>query len=852
MITFHFIRQFNIVMILSFNLYDTGDLNLDLCGSKGMALLNMTRAGLNVPPGFIITTDECKKYYDNGQKLKENLFNEIIQAIKNLESDVNGYYGDVHNPLLVSARSGAKVSMPGMMDTILNLGLNDEIVDNLVEKTKNPKFVYDSYGRLIQMYGNVALGIDSQKFALPKSSDVIELQNLIKLNKEVIMRERGIEFEQNVFKQLETAISAVFSSWMNDRAVYYRKINHISHDIGTAVIIQKMVFGNLNNNSATGVLFTRNPSTGGKSLYGEFLSNAQGEDIVSGTRTPQKIQDMELQMPLIYKEIVKTSQKLEEIYKDMQDVEFTIEDGRLWILQSRSGKRSIHASIRIAIDMLNEGLISEKDAIRRINPYELNKIFTPVIIDDRKLDIIANGLPASFGVATGKAVFSYEEAEHLSQLDEKFILIREDTSPDDINVMNIAQGILTSRGGMTSHAAVVARGMGKCCIVGCGEISIEKDYFITSNGIRINSGDIITLDGSTGRVILGYVETSDVIDLGLIQELLHIADRNLGIEVRANAETVSDIKKALEFGVSGIGLCRTEHMFFEKDRIQEFRKLIFARSVDERKLVLSKILEMQRSDFSAIFELMKNKPVNIRLLDPPLFEFLPRTEDEIQKFCDFSHLNMDVVVKTISELKEENGMLGHRGSRLGITYPEIFETQIEAIFSAGIDTKHDNIEIMLPMIVNEREIEFFVKMIRNIADKFNYKTYKIGTMIETPSACLNADKIAKFVDYFSFGTNDLTQMTLGISRSDTRNFLPQYLEKGIFEADPFVVIDQNTVGKMIEIAIDKAKAVKKDIKLGVCGEHGGDPKSVQYFESLGINYVSCSPYRVLAAKLSGV
>ena len=857
----------------------------NILGGKGANLSEMGRMGLPVPPGFTITTNVCKLFYKNKKKLNSKIINNIKKELKVIERDVNKKFGDLKNPLLLSVRSGARVSMPGMMDTILNLGLNDKTVLALSIKTSNGRFAKDSYRRFIQMYGNVVLGIESHYF-----EELIENYKLTKgvlldteLNekdwdgiiddfKKIVKEKTNKNFPQDVYEQLLGAIRAVFLSWESNRAIVYRKINQISSEWGTAVNIQSMVFGNMGDDCATGVVFTRNPSNGLKDIYGEYLINAQGEDVVAGTRTPQYITNkalreskvkgssMEELMPKVYYQLKKILRKLEIHYKDMQDVEFTVENNKLWILQTRSGKRTSKSAVKIAVDMVKEKLISKKQAILRIDPNSLDTLLHPTLDEDSTIKVIANGLPASPGAASGKVVFTSEEAERLNDMMQDTILVREETSPEDIQGMHASKGILTARGGMTSHAAVVARGMGRPCVSGSSEIDInyEKKMFKTNN-IEVKEGDVITIDGSTGRIILGNVRTVKPEISGDFSKLMSWADNIRKLKVRTNSETPQDTKNAREFGAEGIGLCRTEHMFFDEERILSVRQMILSNNKLDRDKALAKLLPHQKKDFMEIFKIMSGLPVNVRLLDPPLHEFLPNSEKEISEVAKAVGTDVQNVKSRISELHEQNHMLGHRGCRLGISYPEIYEMQCRAIFEALVELRNKKIkvafpEIMIPLVSTEAEIKIMKELVQNIAKKVQKENnikinFMVGTMIELPRAAIKAQDIARHANFFSFGTNDLTQTTFGISRDDSGKFLNDYIDNKIFSIDPFISIDDG-VKDLIEIAVIKGKKQKKNIKLGICGEHGGDPKSIFFCSKIGLDYVSCSPYRVPIARLA--
>ncbi len=851
----------------------------NLLGGKGANLAEMTNLGLPVPPGFTITTQVCKMYYENNKQFPSGLWEEVLENLKKLEKVTGKKFASKENPLLVSVRSGAPVSMPGMMDTILNLGLNDETVKGLAQATNNERFAYDAYRRFIQMFGNVVMGIDHNKFekilerkkkekGYKYDTDLTaeDLKDIMEQYKKLIKKETGQEFPQDPYKQLEMAIRAVFDSWNNERAIKYREIHGISDDMGTAVNVVAMVFGNMGNDSGTGVAFTRDPNTGENVFYGEYLKNAQGEDVVAGIRTPEPISKLEKEMPEVYKQLLKIRDILEKHYKDMQDIEFTIEKGKLYLLQTRNGKRTAKAAVKIAVDMAKEGLIDKKEAIKRISAKELDQLLHPQLspIDKKKAKnegrLFAKGLPASPGAAVGKIVFSADDAVKLAEEGEKVILVRHETSPEDIHGMHVAQGILTSRGGMTSHAAVVARGMGKVCVVGAEDIEIDyKNRCMKVKDKVLKEGDIISLDGNTGEIFVGEVKCIDAELTPEFKELMSWCDEFRKLQVRVNADTPEDAQKGRNFGAEGIGLCRTEHMFFDEERIPVVREMILAQTLEERKKALEKLLPFQKEDFKAIFKVMDGLPVNIRLLDPPLHEFLPKTEKELEDTAKYLRLSVEEVKRRAENLHEANPMLGLRGCRLGIVYPEIYEMQARAILEAAVEVFQEGVrvypEIMLPLIANEKELKILRELIENVAkeifEKYNCKVdYQIGTMVEVPRAAVTADKIAKYAEYFSFGTNDLTQMTYGISRDDAGKFVNVYKEKGIFEEDPFVTIDVDGVGKLIEMAKRLGDKVRNNIKTGICGEHGGDPKSIYFFHKIGITYVSPSPYRVPIARLA--
>ena len=857
----------------------------NLLGGKGANLAEMIKIGLPVPPGFTISTEACNEFYKRNKKNPQGLDKQVKLSIQQVEKKIGKKFGDKKNPLLVSVRSGARVSMPGMMDTVLNLGLNDETVLGLAEKTKNSTFAYDSYRRFIQMYSNVVLNIDHHNFEdlienykltkgviLDTDLDAEDWKKLIKDFRDVIKKEINKDFPQNVHEQLWGAIGAVFQSWKNQRAKTYRKLNNIPEEWGTAVNVQSMVFGNMGDDCATGVAFTRNPSTGEKSFYGEYLINAQGEDVVAGIRTPQNITkkarldaksdalSMEETMPKVYGQLVKIYKKLEKHYKDMQDIEFTVENKKLWMLQTRSGKRTAKAAIKIAVDMVKEKLIKKEEALLRIDPKMLDTLLHPTLDPKAQKNIIAKGLPASPGAASGKITFSADDAEALKTQNQKTILVRLETSPEDIHGMNAAEGILTCRGGMTSHAAVVARGMGKPCVSGSGNIQIDyqnKEFKVNDRVFK--EGDIITIDGSCGEVMSGEVKTMKPDISGDFSKIMSWADSIRTMRVRTNSETPLDTKVAREFGAEGIGLCRTEHMFFDEERILYVRQMILSKSKDDRCKALDKILPFQKNDFREIFSIMKGLPVTIRLLDPPLHEFLPKSEKEISTVASSLGISEKEIRDRISDLHEENPMLGHRGCRLAISYPEIYQMQCEAIFEALIECKKNKIkvmpEIMIPLVATGQELEILRALVdskaKEVSKKYSQKLeYIVGTMIELPRAALNAKDISKHADFFSFGTNDLTQTTLGISRDDSGKFLEDYVDNNIFKIDPFVSIDEKGVGQLVEIACNDAKKNKPKIKLGICGEHGGDPDSITFCQKVGLNYVSCSPYRVPIARLS--
>ncbi len=857
-----------------------------LLGGKGANLAEMANLGLPVPPGFTITTEVCNLFTGNNRQYPDGLRAEAEAALAEVGKLVSATFGDPAKPLLVSVRSGARASMPGMMDTVLNLGLNDQTVEGLASRSGDRRFAYDSYRRFIGMYSAVVLGVDHADFeeilggykdekgyALDTEISAEEWASLIARYKAVVKDHTGKPFPQDVHEQLWGAVGAVFESWKSARAITYRKLNNIPEDWGTAVNVQAMVFGNMGQTSATGVAFTRNPSTGEKALYGEFLVNAQGEDVVAGIRTPQNITEkarkeagsdapsLEVLMPSTFKELQATFDKLENHYRDMQDLEFTIQDGKLWMLQTRTGKRTANAALRIAVDMANAGLITKDEAILRIEPSSLDQLLHPTLDPDAKRDVIATGLPASPGAASGEIVFDSAEAERLKGLGRRVILVRVETSPEDIHGMHAAEGILTARGGMTSHAAVVARGMGKPCVSGAGSIRVDyRAGTMSSLGLVLNKGDIITIDGSTGQVIKGEVETIKPELSGDFATLMGWADKVRRMTVRANAETPLDARTARDFGAEGIGLCRTEHMFFETDRIVAVREMILANTEDGRRAALTKILPMQRNDFIELFEIMVGLPVTIRLLDPPLHEFLPQADHEIEEVADEMNADPEALRARVAELHEFNPMLGHRGVRLAISYPEIAEMQARAIFEAATEVARRNgkapiPEVMVPLVAARAELDMIKERIVSVAKAVAAETgvaidYLVGTMIELPRAALLAGDIAHSAEFFSFGTNDLTQTVFGISRDDAARFIGEYTAKGIFKTDPFISLDIEGVGELVTMAVNRGRATRAGIKLGICGEHGGDPASIAFCEQAGLDYVSCSPFRVPIARLA--
>ncbi|EAC2634280.1 pyruvate, phosphate dikinase [Listeria monocytogenes] len=848
----------------------------NLLGGKGANLAEMTNIGLPVPPGFIISTDACNDYTANNKHLSEAIFDEVKIHLAELENQTGKIFGFAENPLLVSVRSGAPFSMPGMMDTVLNLGLNDQAAEGLANLTGDARSAYDSYRRFIQMFGDVVFEIPSYHFEqalsrIKKANDyrldteltATDLSELIDAYKLIFNQATGTDFPQDPLEQLRLAIIAVFDSWMNPRAVIYRRLHDIDASFGTAVNIQAMVFGNTGETSGTGITFTRNPSTGEKKVFGEFLLNAQGEDVVAGIRTPEPISALEERMPTVYKELLHTCELLENHYLDMQDIEFTIEKGKLYVLQTRSGKRTAKAAIQTAVDFVQEGKITRQEAIMRVETKQLHQLLHPTF-DESALkngQVIATGLPASPGAATGQIFFAAKEAVQATERGIPVILVRNETSPEDIEGMARSNAILTAHGGMTSHAAVVARGMGKCCIAGCAELTInEKEKtIILPTGDTLHEGDALSLDGSSGKVYLGEIALREAQIGGHFDELMAWADTEKRLMIRVNADTPPDFKKALLFGAEGIGLCRTEHMFFDEKRIHYVRQMILAESLSERESVLTTLKEMQKADFSELFRIADGRAVNIRLLDPPLHEFLPKTKQEIEQLASAMNRTVPQITKRINELSEANPMLGHRGCRLAITFPEIYRMQTEAIIESAVTLHDEGIdvhpEIMIPLIATKSELSYIKKemkqAIHTIFDRERVMLpYDIGTMIEIPRACVTADEIAEEAEFFSFGTNDLTQLTYGFSRDDATKFLADYYEKDILSKDPFVTIDKNGVGALVEMAVTRGRMTSEHLKMGVCGEHGGDPESIQFFHQLGLTYVSCSPYRVPIARLA--
>lgn len=855
-----------------------------LLGGKGANIAEMTNLNIPVPPGFTISTEACNEYFKNNKKYPDGLWEEVEKNITRLEDVMGKKFGSNSHPLLVSVRSGGRASMPGMMDTVLNLGLNENTIRGLIEKTGNERFVYDAYRRFITMFSSVVLGIKKKKrktengqeinqfeeimdkikdkynASLDTDLNVNALKELVEKYKLIIKKEAEKDFPEDPKEQLRMAINAVFESWNNQRAITYRKLYDIPDNWGTAVNVQAMVFGNMGDTSGTGVAFTRDPASGEKRFFGEFLLNAQGEDIVAGIRNPFPIEELKNKMPEVYKSLVDIYQKLENHYKDMQDIEFTIQDKKLYMLQTRTGKRTAAAAVRIAVEMVKEGLIDKKTALLRVEPEQLDQLLHPTIDPKAKAEVIAKGLPASPGAGIGKVVFTAEAAQEMASKGEKVILVRQETSPEDIAGMNASQGILTVTGGMTSHAAVVARGMGKCCVAGCKEIIIEevKRQFRVNNTV-IKEGDWITLDGSTGMVIKDKVKLIQPKLSGSFAELMQWADEVRRLKVRTNADTPHDAQVARDFGAEGIGLCRTEHMFFEAKRIDAVREMILSDTEEERRRALSKILPMQKSDFKELFKVMEGYPVTIRLLDPPLHEFLPHTDEDIEALAKEMNVPVNRLKEKANSLKEFNPMLGHRGCRLGITYPEIYEMQVQSIFEAACEFakkgKSIEPEVMIPLIGDVNELKYtkerLIKVANDVMERMGVRVkYMFGTMIELPRAAITADKIAAEAEFFSFGTNDLTQTTFGLSRDDAGNFLPFYLEKKIFPKDPFVVIDQDGVGELIKMGVEKGRAVRTNLKVGICGEHGGEPSSVAFCHKIGLDYVSCSPFRVPIARLA--
>lgn len=865
---------------------DGGKGDKNLLGGKGANLAEMASIGLPVPPGFTISTEMCTRYYEEGEQFPQELRDEVAQGIAHIEAVTEKRFGDPANPLLVSVRSGARVSMPGMMDTVLNLGLNDDTVEGLAKAADDERFAWDSYRRFIQMYADVVLELDhgafeealeiakeDNGFTLDTEMSAADWKALVAQYKALVEEQWGKPFPQDVHDQLWGAVGAVFGSWQSERAKVYRRLNDIPANWGTAVNVQAMVFGNMGDTSATGVAFTRDPSKGDRAYYGEFLINAQGEDVVAGIRTPQyltkaareeagaKPASMEEAMPEVYRELAAVFDQLETHYRDMQDIEFTVEQAKLWMLQTRSGKRTAKAALKIAVDMANEGLITREEAIARVDPAALDQLLHPTLDPEAKRDVLTKGLPASPGAASGKVVFDADTAEKRAAAGGSVILVRVETSPEDIHGMHAAKGILTARGGMTSHAAVVARGMGRPCVSGAGSLAISaKDKVLRCAGREVREGDTLTIDGASGEVMVGEVATVQPELAGDFGTLMEWADAVRRLKVRANAETPLDCKTAREFGAEGVGLCRTEHMFFEADRITAVRQMILASDEQGRRVALDRLLPEQRSDFTAIFEVMAGLPVTVRLLDPPLHEFLPHEEAEFAEVAQAAGLDIDTLKRRANELHEFNPMLGHRGCRLGVTYPEIYEMQARAIFEAAIDVAEKSgeapiPEVMIPLVATRRELELMKAVVDKaaklvFAERGREVDYLVGTMIELPRAALKAGEIAEVGEFFSFGTNDLTQTTLGVSRDDAARFLSTYVEQGIYAKDPFVSLDVEGVGELVSLAAERGRATRGDIKLGICGEHGGDPASIAFCEQVGLDYVSASPYRVPIARLA--
>ena len=858
-------------------LFNEGNASMkNLLGGKGANLAEMTSLGIPVPQGFTVTTEACNKYYEDGKLISQDIINEIYEKLKVLEEETGKKFGSVTNPLLVSVRSGARVSMPGMMDTILNLGLNDDSVEALAKLTNNERFAYDSYRRFIQMFSDVVMGVEKRLFEdlidkvkvkkgvyFDTDLDANDLKELVLEFKNLYKKEKNENFPTDPKVQLIEAITAVFRSWDNPRAIVYRRLNDIPGEWGTAVNVQQMVFGNKGETSGTGVAFSRNPATGENKIYGEYLMNAQGEDVVAGIRTPQPISKLEEQNPKIYNQFVNIVNKLEKHYRDMQDMEFTIEDGVLYFLQTRNGKRTAQAALKIAVDLVNENMLSKEEAILKVEPKQLDTLLHPTFDMEnlKTVKAVAKGLPASPGAACGKIAFTAEEAKERNGNGEKVVLVRLETSPEDIEGMIASEGILTVRGGMTSHAAVVARGMGTCCVAGCSSIKVnENNRTLEINGNLLTDNDYISIDGSTGNVYSGEVKTVLPEITGYFATFMGWADEIRKLGVRTNADTPKDTRQAIHFGAEGIGLCRTEHMFFAEDRIAAVREMIVAKSLEQREKALNKILPMQREDFIKMYEELQGKPANIRLLDPPLHEFLPTEEQDIVALAKEMNIKVDDLRNTINDLHEFNPMMGHRGCRLDVSYPEIAKMQTRAIIEAAICVKKGKgydvkPEIMIPLVGEIKELKYvkdlIVKEATSIIEESGIDLeYKIGTMIEIPRAAITADEIAKEAEFFSFGTNDLTQMTFGFSRDDAGKFLKDYYDKKIYEQDPFAKLDQKGVGSLIKVTIEKAKSTRPNLKLGVCGEHGGDPSSVEFFHNVGLDYVSCSPFRVPVARLA--
>mgnify|MGYP002471167212 CR=1 FL=1 len=858
-------------------MFSEGDASMrNLLGGKGANLAEMTRLGLPIPPGFIVTTEACTSYNSSGKILSDEIKSQVNESIKNLEEITGKTLGSTQNPLLVSVRSGARVSMPGMMDTVLNLGLNDETVEALAKATDNPRFAYDSYRRFIMMFADVVIGVSKSKFErmldtykeernYKSDLDLTheDLKTVVEKFKQIYKDDQGKDFPTDPKEQLFEAICAVFRSWDNPRAFVYRRMNDIPYEWGTAVNVQAMVFGNMGQTSGTGVVFTRNAATGENKIYGEYMLNAQGEDVVAGVRTPKPFEELKNEMPQIYSEFTNYAKTLENHYKDMQDMEITIEKGKLYFLQTRNGKRTASAALQIAVDMVNEGLLTKKEALLKVEPKQLDQLLHPMFDPSALKAAVAIGkaLPASPGAAAGKVCFTAEDAKKMAATGERVILVRLETSPEDIEGMVVAQGILTVRGGMTSHAAVVARGMGRCCVSGCEEIKMnEEEKFFTLGGRTIKEGDYISLDGSTGNIYCEDIKTISPQISGNFATFMQWADEVRKLGIRTNADTPQDAQKALEFGAEGIGLTRTEHMFFDEDRIPKMRKMILSDTIDERKAALADLLPMQKQDFIGIYEAMKGLPVTIRLLDPPLHEFLPTDDEDFRDLANEMGKTFDELKLKAAQLHELNPMMGHRGCRLAVSYPEIAQMQTRAILEAAIEVKknkgYDIVpEIMIPLVVEIKELRYVKNIIdetaKQVFEEAGMKLdYHVGTMIEMPRAALTADEIASEAEFFSFGTNDLTQLTFGLSRDDAGRILNDYIEKNIFECDPTARLDQKGVGQLVNIAVQKGRATRPNIKLGICGEHGGDPSSIEFFHRAGLNYVSCSPFRVPIARLA--
>lgn len=848
----------------------------NLLGGKGANLAEMTILGIPVPQGFIVTTEACNKYYNDGKVISEEVLEQIQNHIAKLEEITGKKFGSLENPLLVSVRSGARVSMPGMMDTILNLGLNDEAVEVVAKQTNNPRFAYDSYRRFVQMFSDVVMGVEKRLFEniideMKEARGVHydteltadDLKELVVKFKDLYKKEMKKDFPQDPKEQLVEAITAVFRSWDNPRARVYRRLNDIPGEWGTAVNVQEMVFGNKGDTSGTGVAFSRNPATGEKGIYGEYLMNAQGEDVVAGIRTPLSITKLNEQNPALYKQFIDIVNKLENHYKDMQDMEFTIEEGKLFFLQTRNGKRTAQAALKIAVDLVSEGMLSKEEAILKVEPKQLDSLLHPTFEASalKNTKEIAKGLPASPGAACGKIAFTAEEAKERAEKGEKVVLVRLETSPEDIEGMIAAEGILTVRGGMTSHAAVVARGMGTCCVAGCGELKVDEEKRTLEVGGKVYTDkDYISIDGSTGNIYGEAIKTVTPEISGYFATFMSWADEIRKLKVRTNADTPRDTKQAVEFGAEGIGLCRTEHMFFDEDRIMPMREMIVAKTEEERRRALGKLLPMQKGDFKAMYEALEGRPATIRFLDPPLHEFVPHSDEEIRELAGQMSLDFDELKATVEGLHEFNPMLGHRGCRLAVTYPEIAEMQTRAVIEAAIEVKNEKgydivPEIMIPLVGEVKELKFVKDIVDSTAkavmnEKGVTLEYHVGTMIEIPRAALTADEIAKEAEFFSFGTNDLTQMTFGFSRDDAGKFLNDYYERKIYEQDPFSKLDQVGVGQLVKMAAEKGRATRPSIKLGICGEHGGDPSSVEFCHNVGLDYVSCSPFRVPLARLA--